>query len=144
VSDAALKHGPLFAIESIKAPPPKIGGFLRQRPREKKPRTWQRRIYAGALLLVGTSGVLQMRRGAFVRTINAEGDVIADARDESLGLIINIGDKVIACGKGDDSICMLEVTRIEPGGAEKLSVRLLAGIAENGNVHVLNAKGLGK
>lgn len=117
-----------------------IGGVLKRETRVKKPRVWERKIYAGSLLLIGEDGVLQMRRGAFVRKTDAEGAIVSDSRDESAGLYVNIGDKVVAAK--DDAICVLAITRIEPGWAERLTVHLVTGVAENGLVFVLNAKGI--
>ncbi len=119
-----------------------VGGILHRRPRERKPRLWERKIYSGTLSIADDAGTLQMKRGAFIRKTDAEGVIVEDSRDDRAGLLVNIGDRVIVLGPED--VCLLVITRIEPGWCEKLSVRALAGVAENGNVHVLNAKGLCK
>lgn len=119
-----------------------VGGILHRRPRERRPRLWERKIYSGTLSIEEGVGVLQMKRGAFIRKTDADGAIVSDSRDDRAGLLVNIGDKVITLGPED--VAILQVTRIEPGWCEKLSVRVLTGVAENGNVHVLNAKGLCK
>jgi hypothetical protein len=122
------------------APAPKIGGLLRARPRVKKPRTWSRFIYAGVL----TAGVLHMRRGAFIRKTDADGAIVEDFRDERMGLLVNLGDRVVLSSSSANDNAIAEVTRIEPGWCERLHVSIRAGSIADGAVHVLNAKGLGK
>lgn len=115
-----------------------IGGLLRQRPREKKPRVWARYIYAGVL----TGSVLAMRRGAFIRKTDGDGAIVGDTRDERAGLIVNIGDRVVLTAS--DSIAVAEILRIEPGWSERLHVAIRSGSCPDGAVYVLNAKGLSK
>lgn len=98
-----------------------------------------RLVYAGTL----AGGVLALKPGAHVRTIDATGDRVAEGHDADARLVAEVGTKLIVSGKPEEAISLVEVERME---ADRLHVRLVAGELEPGPgpglVYVMDARGL--
>lgn len=110
----------------------------RDKPRKRKPRgQLTRRLYSGTL----TGVVLALKRGVHIRVTSAEGEIISDTFDPALGLMCAIGDRLVLTGR-DESIALVQVTRIEPGWSEKLFVGTVTGSVVDGPVFIMSAKGL--
>jgi hypothetical protein len=93
-----------------------------------------RRMYQGA---IGADRTLHVRRGAWVRVTDAEGNVLADAYEPRRRLVANLGDRFVlsAADLASNAIGLIEVASIDAAG--NATVRVLRGELPIGEVRIL-------
>lgn len=111
-----------------------VGGIAtNQRTRQvvRRPKVKQRRQYRGTLCL----GTLSCGRGAWLVSIDAEGNPTAPAWDASLRLIANIGDSLLVCGT---DVAAVRITGVDARGfTESWRVETVYGDCADGAVIVM-------
>lgn len=131
------------------APPPAAAVTVRPQraPAKRKPRQQQRRMFrgdveGGAIGLVIGQWRLTIRGGAWVRTIDADGNQVGDdVREPAKALWTNIGDHLvissttIADDPTLDAVAAVQVVAVEQSGTP--IVRRVAGLVPTGPVWVM-------
>lgn len=75
-----------------------------------------RKTWSAELATVGGHRVMTPRRGAWSCTIDKQGNVVEDARDDHATLRINVGDRLFLFGPAVEQISMAVVVGVMPDG----------------------------
>ena len=105
----------------------------------RRPRTHKRRTFAGRLI----GAELAVLRGAWVRSTDRQGDLVADTRDDRAIVRLELGDVAIVAEKAGPGIAAVEVVAIiAPGWSEqRFGVVVRCGRA-SGDAWIMPATGL--
>lgn len=107
-------------------------------PRTRRPRVHARRVFSGYVASTGErTYTLQLARGAWRKTVDADGNEMSAMREARAVLWANLGDQLIvsAADLAVDAIACVEVVAVDGGGQP--TVVVLAGEIPTGAVHVL-------
>jgi hypothetical protein len=95
----------------------------------RKPRVHARSTFSAGFAadeLHARRGRLYLERGAWTRTTDKEGDVIADTKEPQRALVANIGDKLILAGPTIEETVVARVETVYPDG-ESMYVAITSG-----------------
>lgn len=109
-------------------------------PRRSKAKRIVRMLYRGTL----DGNFLTLQRGAH-RRVTVDGETVSLTYDSKARIVANIGDALIVVGKDETAIAVLEIVVIElRDWDEKIGFRVRSGETQDGQVFVMNAKGLNR
>lgn len=93
----------------------------------RRPKLHVRRTFSGTLV----DSELLIRRGAWIRRVNVEGELVDDSRDERATLWANIGDRLVVSSAdlGIDQVAIVEIVcMLDVGYAwQRVGVKAYAG-----------------
>lgn len=92
------------------------------RAKARKPRVHARQTFLAGLAREGDALRLHPKRGAYRRTTDADGNVLADIFEPSATLFANIGDRLILAGEPVDEIAIGHVASVYPDGDLRFAV----------------------
>lgn len=111
------------------------------RKAQRRPRTFSRQTFSGVVNVQGDRIVITPAPGAYRRTTDAEGNVLADVFEPRALLPSNIEDRLLVCGPEVDEIALVTVLAISRD-AVSLYTRIVRGAiaATTTKAHLLPIK----